>query len=87
MAKHPHLLALINKKTWKCMLDGCSFFVHTGLQHVLVGKSAVCWHCEDKFPLNEMSLKDDKPICDECRTGVSQEVLDMYMKEKMPDDK
>lgn len=67
MAKHPHLLELVNHKTWRCTLDGCSFFVHIGLEYVLPGKSARCWKCNDIFVLTKDALKDDKPICDDCR--------------------
>lgn len=67
MAKHPHLLELVNNKTWRCTLDGCSFFVHIGLAYVLPGKSARCWKCNDIFVLTEDALKDHKPICDDCR--------------------
>jgi hypothetical protein len=35
MAKHPHRVILLNKKTWRCTLEGCNFFVHVGLAHVL----------------------------------------------------
>jgi hypothetical protein len=83
MAKHPHLLLLINKKTWKCTLDGCGFFVHLGLAHVLVGKNAICWNCEGIFSLTESSLRDDKPICPECKIGVSEDVLEKYIQSKL----
>jgi hypothetical protein len=74
MAKHPHRLLLMDKKTWKCTLDGCSFFVHLGLAHILIGKSAVCWGCGDTFTLNEYALKEDQPRCDECRLGNSLDI-------------
>jgi hypothetical protein len=83
MAKHPHLLILLNKKTWKCMLEGCNFFVHLGLAHVLVGKSAICWNCEGRFTLNEAALKEDKPRCDECRIGMSAEELERIIAAKL----
>ena len=67
MAKHPHLLELVNHKTWRCTLEGCSFFVHIGLAYVLPGKSARCWKCNDVFVLTDEALKDHKPICDDCR--------------------
>lgn len=73
MAKHAHKLILLNKKTWRCMIEGCNFFVHLGLTHVLIGKQAVCWKCEEAFQVAQWSLKDEKPICDDCRTlGIAQ---------------
>lgn len=67
MAKHPHKLLFVNNQTWKCQLEGCAFFVHKGLQHVLVGKRAICWNCDEIFVISEASLKDGKPKCDDCR--------------------
>lgn len=68
MAKHPHKLLLINNKTWKCILEGCNFFVHIGLAHVLPGKQAICWNCDEQFMLDTIALRDDKPVCADCRT-------------------
>ena len=67
MAKHPHKLFLKDNKTWKCALDGCSFFVHLGLAHILEGKSAECWDCNDSFIISESSLKEPKPRCNDCK--------------------
>lgn len=76
MAKHPHRLILINKKTWKCVLDGCNFFVHLGLAHVLLGKSHSCWECGEVHTLDEYALKDEMPKCTECRLRLSGESFD-----------
>jgi hypothetical protein len=86
MAKHPHKLLLLNGKTWRCVRDGCAFFVHSGLAHILIGKQAICWDCEEQFALAQWSLKDDKPICNDCRSlraGVQSEALDDYIERKL----
>jgi len=70
MAKHPHRLALVNKKTWKCTLPGCSFFVHSGLAHLLIGKTAQC-DCGELYNVDERSLQDEIPTCLDCRGGHS----------------
>ena len=69
MAKHPHKLILLQKKTWRCTLEGCSFFVHIGLAHVLVGKQSICWQCNEEFKLDYKSLQDEMPICYDCKMG------------------
>lgn len=82
MAKHPHKLILMDKKTWRCILPGCSFFVHLGLAHVLIGKLAICSKCGEQFTLNERALQDDMPQCNTCRIGVLDEMdIDTYMAE------
>lgn len=68
MAKHPHKLLLIEGRTWRCVLDGCAFFVHLGLAHVITGKRIICWNCEDTFQvLSELSTKEPRPICPICK--------------------
>lgn len=73
MAKHPHRLMLMDKKTWRCTLPGCSFFVHLGLAHVLIGKTAICWDCGEQFTFDVLNLKQEMPICDNCRLGIKGE--------------
>jgi len=71
MAKHPHRLMLLNKKTWKCTIPGCVFFVHLGNAHLLLGRTAQCNSCDELFPIDEYALKDEAPVCTECRSGKS----------------
>ena len=68
MAKHPHKLMLHNKKTWRCMLQGCTFFVHKGLEPILIGRVGICWSCGEEFLIDEYALREDQPRCLECRT-------------------
>ena len=81
MAKHPHLLLLVNKKTWKCAFEGCAFFVHLGLEHLLIGKHATCWECKEMFPITQNSLSREKPICDDCN-GMSDDVIMQNLRDK-----
>lgn len=67
MAKHPHRLMLNQKKTWRCTIPGCTYFIHLGLAHTLPGRTALCWECNEEFTLDEDALKDDMPKCVECR--------------------
>jgi hypothetical protein len=82
MAKHPHKLILLQKKTWRCTLEGCSFFVHIGLAHVLVGKQAICWQCNDEFKIDYKSLNDEMPICYDCKMG-SKEGMSISERENL----
>lgn len=66
MAKHAHKLILMNGKTWKCALPGCTFFVHLGLAHVLINRPAKCWKCDEEFNADESSLSTGKSVCFDC---------------------
>ena len=72
-SKHPHKPYLFNRKTWKCALSGCGWFVHLGLQHLMINKVAVCWNCEEHYTIDEQALKREKPICIDCRIIQSSE--------------
>ena len=65
--KHPHRLLLMDRRIWRCTLDGCSFFVHLGLAHILPGKLVVCWECGRQFTLDEVAMEDEMPKCGSCR--------------------
>jgi hypothetical protein len=82
MAKrqHPHRFMLIEKRIWKCMLPGCSYFVHLGLVSALYGKLGACWECGEEFVIDESALQDEMPKCVSCRTGVD---LDSYIDAKL----
>lgn len=80
MAKHPHKLMLLNKKTWRCAIEGCSFFVHLGLAHVLIGKTGICWICGDQYTIDARALDDELPRCIMCRTDrISPMDLDEFI--------
>ena len=70
MAKHAHRFLLQQKKTWRCTLPGCGYFIHLGLAHILPGKQATCWDCGQEFTLDEEALTDEMPKCSMCRAGV-----------------
>jgi hypothetical protein len=91
MAKHPHKLMLIDNRTWRCMLEGCAFFVHLGLAHVIVGKRIVCWTCGDTFLVEkELSTLEFKPTCGLCHGGFevpSAMELDAYIRDRIEQNK
>jgi hypothetical protein len=85
MVKHTHQFMRVSGKhvsTWRCALDGCKWFVHQGLAHVIVGKRSICWKCGEQFTMTEESMQMDMPECEQCTLGVDIDVLDAFLKEK-----
>ena len=76
MAKHAHRVMLIEHKVWKCTLPNCSWFVYIGQQWVIEGKYVVCWKCNDTFIATKDALRDEMPICDECRHVIKPTTTD-----------
>lgn len=60
-----------SKYMWKC--TDCGWFVHAGLEYVMIGKPAICWSCDDTFTISQTSLLHSKPKCIEC-LGQSHEI-------------
>lgn len=70
-SKHTHKFICVGRrgydsKIWKCALPDCTWFVHLGLSHVMLGKPSTCWECDETFLINDDSLKDDMPKCADC---------------------
>jgi len=53
-----------SKYMWKC--TDCAWFVHAGLEYVIVGKQVYCWNCDDIFQMDERALSQIKPMCFDC---------------------
>lgn len=53
-----------SKYMWKC--TDCGWFVHAGLEYVMIGKPAVCWSCDGTFTITNTSLLESKPQCLDC---------------------
>lgn len=89
MAKHVHKFMLQGNKTWRCVRQdgkGCAFFVHRGLEHVLINKVNVCWVCEEDFVFDEGALKYEKPMCIDCRIQ-TRAVMENEVPEQMSPEK
>jgi hypothetical protein len=33
----------------------------------MLGKTAICWECDEMFVMDETAMKDDMPKCPDCR--------------------
>lgn len=85
MAKHPHKIMLQQRKTWKCMLPNCRYFVHIGLEYTIHGQTTICWGCSEEFIASEDTLTRAKASyegtlqCEDCvaRAAGSMSVGDM----------
>ena len=83
IVKHVHKFIRVPAKktyTWTCTM--CPWFVHDGLSHIVLSKQGICWGCEEPFQMSEDAMKEDKPRCDECRGGLSQEQINQVLREK-----
>lgn len=65
-----HWLDIGYSNVWACALPDCNHYMPRHMEKTILGKFSVCWGCGDKMTLDEDALKQDKPQCFKCRTGV-----------------
>lgn len=59
---------------WACALPDCQHHMPNHYESLLLGKSSICWECGNTFKLNGENMKQDKPICEGCKIGISDEI-------------
>lgn len=57
-------------KLWSCALPDCNHHMPAHYEATLPGKYSICWQCGEKFILNPENMKQDKPICENCKLGI-----------------
>jgi len=67
-------------KAWRCADSECKYILHSGLEELLLGRASICWNCSESFPMDEINLKEDMPVCQNCR--IKQEVPELAELEK-----
>lgn len=53
-------------QVWACALPTCNHYMPTHMTELLPGKQSVCWECEGMLVLNELNMKMEKPLCEDC---------------------
>lgn len=56
-----------SSKVWACALGDCNHYMPKNLEKLVVGKLSYCWNCNKEMNLNATNMKDDKPICIDCK--------------------
>ena len=75
--KHYHIYqrSKLNKKTYRCADPDCTHFAR---KELILGKSAQCPECHEKYILTHYHLDLANPKCDRCRAkpkGVNVDVF------------
>lgn len=69
---HTHkyqLRATGSQSVWACALPDCNHYMPPHLSSLVEGRTSICWQCEEKFILDEESMKESRPRCFTCRDG------------------
>jgi hypothetical protein len=67
--KHTHKYIKIDGKMWRCAIPECGWFIHRGLEGMLINRQAVCWGCELMFTMDIFNLSQEKPTCMGCMSS------------------
>jgi len=66
-----HKLKLSDNTVWACALPNCNHYMPAHLTPMVPGKASICWKCSSDMILDEMNMRDDKPVCSDCNTTQS----------------
>lgn len=79
--RHTHKYHHINTsfgRVWACALGDCNHYMPQHMESMLPGKNAICWGCGDAIVLDSETMKEDKPRCSSCRTGIKAEDMEAF---------
>jgi len=74
--KHAHKYyraEVAGTRVWACALPDCTHYMPKHMEGLVLGKKAICWTCNEEFILDSEALKEDKPRCANCRSGIKSE--------------
>ncbi len=74
---------LLYGKLWACALPDCQHHMPVHYEGLLNGKDSICWQCNGRFKLNEQNMKIDRPICESCRLGITENEVDLPLSSAM----
>lgn len=75
--KYHHIDIGYGTKLWACALPTCNHHMPKHLENSVIGKFSICWNCSKNFILDTENMKDDKPICFECKHPAIEKVLNI----------
>jgi hypothetical protein len=73
--KHIHKYILRpteGRPVWACALMGCNHYMPAHLSSLVIGRTSICWECEQPFQINTLSVKDVRPKCEDCGGTLEQ---------------
>lgn len=63
------------KYVWACSLGNCNHYMPPHLEHLVLGKNSICFECGKEFRLTNDAMAEDMPRCNDCRAGISGNIL------------
>ncbi len=68
-----HRIKLNSSDIWACALGDCNHYMPRHLSQMVPGKTSLCWSCGNEITLDPENMKDDRPVCRACKSGVNFE--------------
>jgi len=63
-------------KVWACALPNCNHYMPLHMNNLVPGKNSICWGCGESFILDSINMKNDKPVCNECKSTSEPDLTD-----------
>jgi hypothetical protein len=58
---------------WACGLPDCTHFMPHNVEKLVNNRGSYCWSCNAEMTLNPSNMKENKPRCDSCTLGITEE--------------
>lgn len=62
-----HKVQLSYGPVWACGETDCSHHMPQHMTELMLGKKSRCWNCYDIITLDELNMKSDLPLCNDCK--------------------
>lgn len=70
-----HRYYKLEDELWHCA--DCSHYVPSNIpQSYIIGRESICWGCRKEFKLGEDNIRQDRPICFNCITGIKPKAVE-----------
>lgn len=82
--RHPHKYHRVDTtfgKVWACALSDCNHYMPQHMESLLPGKNAICWSCNEPMVLDSDNMKEDRPRCISCRSGINPDSINELLNE------
>ena len=68
-------ITVAGSEVYGCALPTCTHYMPKHMESLLLGKMSICWSCDEPFVLDSEALREEMPICLNCRSMEVPEML------------
>jgi len=59
---------------WRCALPDCNHHMPKHMEPLIEGRNSICWGCGEPFRLDEITMREEMPMCISCSNPEFNEI-------------